>query len=199
MRKSPAQSVSRAIAMAGVLGLLAAGVLACGGCRGTGVVSGSREASASQEMTVGQFPESEPTPGKPPPPPMLTKPESSVYSYLLWISYAYRVLNSDVAVAAFSPYEEVRVSSYVEYNREQGRAIDQRLVGQIVRSVSSEGATSTVATVDAWKYRYIDIKTGKYSSPIHDASYDSTYTLVKSDKGWLVDSVKATAKGSAPK
>jgi len=193
------RSGARAARTVALLLVCVLAVAAAAGCSG-GSATGTRpqQTLSSQEMTAGQFPESRPSPAQAPPPPMLKRPESAVYSYILWISYAYRILNSDVATATFSPYEEVRVSSYVEYNREQGRALDQRLVGQKLKSVRSKGATSTVASLDSWKYRYIDINTGVYSSPVHDVSYDTTYTLVKGAKGWVVDSVAATPRGSAP-
>ncbi len=136
---------------------------------------------------------------QPPPPPMLTRdPRTSVYSYLLWISYAYRILNSDVATMAFSPYEEVRVNSYVQLNRQEGRAIDQQLMKlDFPREPVIQEATATVPAVETWKYRYISTKTGEYNSPWHDATYDTTYTLVRDEgrSAWLVDRVDAEPRG----
>lgn len=134
-----------------------------------------------------------------PPPPMLRNPRSAVYSYSLWISFAYRVMNSDVATIAFSPYEEVRVNSYVQYNKEKGRALDQVLREQKVKQVKQVSeTTATVATAEKWKYRYIDINSGAYDGPWLDATYDVTYTVVYDRKrpGWLVDKVDALPKGT---
>jgi len=122
-----------------------------------------------------------------------------VYSYLTWISYAYRLLDSDVATMTFSPAEEVRVNSYVELNREKGRAIDQRLVDSRIKSVVSKGVTATVGVRESWVYRYIDTSTAKYSSPVLKASYDSTYTVIKGRSGWLVDSVRVAPLGGPVK
>jgi len=147
-------------------------------------------------MTAGQFPETTPEPGRQPPPPALKDPRTAVYSYLLWISYAYRVLNSDVASKTFDPYEEVRVNSYVQYNFQAGQAIDQRLLEAKLRDWESKGDTATVSMSESWVYRYISTKTGKYTSPVLKASYDTTYTVVKLDSNWVVHSVEATS--SAP-
>lgn len=182
-----------------LLSVVLLGALTLTGCATGGAPSGD-SAPRSQELTPGQFPSAAPPAAQAPPPPMLKSPQQSVYSYLLWISYAYRILNSDVATMAFSPYEEVRVNSYVELNRQEGRAIDQRLVSFDVKSEQSKGSTATVVGRETWRYRYIDIKTRKYKGPAYDATYDTTYTVVKyPDKGWLVDKVQATAVGAQPK
>lgn len=142
------------------------------------------------------FPKTAPRAPQTPPPPMLRSPQTSVYSYLLWISYSYRILNSDVATMAFSQYEEVRVNSYVELNKEQGRAIDQRLVEFKVKGVQTKDNTATVTAEESWAYRYIDTRTLKYSSDVLRAAYDTTYTVVQNaKKQWLVDKVEATPRG----
>lgn len=136
-------------------------------------------------------------PGRPvvPPPPMLRDPKSSVYSYLLWITYAYRIADSDVATMAFSPYEEVRVNSYVQLNKEQGRALDQTLTAIQFKAVRTQGPTATVGAHEEWRYRYIDMKTGRYNTDEFQAIYETTYTVVfyPDKKAWLVDSVEASA------
>jgi len=124
---------------------------------------------------------------------MLDDPRTAVTSYLFWISYAYRTLHSDVASKTFDNYEEVRVSSYVQYNIQEGRAIDQRLLKANIRSWESKGSTATVALHEEWAYRYISMKTHKYNSPVNYASYETTYTLVKEANDWLVHSVEASA------
>ena len=169
------------------------GSVLLGGCGG-GVQGGQGEPS-SAESTPGAFPASTPKPGEQPPPPALEDPRSAVYSYLLWISYAYRVLNSDVASRTFDPYEEVRVDSYVQLNREQGRAIDQRLLVANLKSLSSQGSTATVALHEEWVYRYISTTTGKYASPVLNATYETTYTVVRQGDDWVVHSVEATSSG----
>jgi hypothetical protein len=129
----------------------------------------------------------------------LADPRTAVYSYQLWISYAYRVLNSDVASRTFDSDEEVRVNSYVMYNFQEGRAIDQRLLVAQVKSWQSQGSTATVAMHEEWVYRYISTKTGRYMSPALNASYETTYTLVRQDGDWVVHSVEATTSGAPAK
>lgn len=176
-------------------------VAALSGCSPAGKSpSGKDTATRSEDLTAGEFPERTPTSPQAPPPPMLRSPKSAVYSYLVWISYAYRVLDSNVATMAFSEYEEVRVNSYVELNRQEGRAIDQRLLSFDVKQVRTKGDTATVSAAEAWRYRYIDIKSGDYASPAYDVSYDTTYTVVKvKGKGWLVDRVAVAPRGGQPK
>jgi len=163
------------------------------GCSGR-ATSGAGD-SSSLEATAGTFPATTPNPGVQPPPPALKDPRTAVYSYQLWISYAYRVLRSDVASRTFDPYEEVRVDSYVQFNREKGRAIDQRLLVANLKSYETQGSTSTVALHEEWAYRYIDTRTGKYESPVLNAAYETTYTVVREGSDWVVHSVDASSTG----
>lgn len=132
-----------------------------------------------------------------PPPPMLTSPRTAVYSYLVWVSYAYRILNSEVATQTFTPDEEVRVNSYVELNKEAGKALEQTPTALNIKSVRTAGNTSTVVASEKWQYRYINTKTGAYSTPQYTISYDTTYTVVFDPKSrlWRVGSVDALPLG----
>jgi hypothetical protein len=133
-----------------------------------------------------------------PKPAVQTTPESAVRSYLDWTSYAYRIGQSNVASTTFTTAEEVRVDSYVQYNIQQLRLIDQTLKS-ITFGKSSVGSTSTLVPAhEQWTYRYVSIETaGKTIAGPYSAAYDSIYTVVKSKKGtWAVDSVKATAVGT---
>lgn len=123
----------------------------------------------------------------------LSTPESAVESYADWISYAYRVLDSEVASHTFTPFEEVRVNSYVQYNKTEGRAIEQMLAEHQYRRVKSSPSTVTVVGSEYWRYRYIDVRLMNYLTSPADASYEVTYTVVKSEDGaWLVDDVEVT-------
>lgn len=126
--------------------------------------------------------------------PDLRNPEGAVRSYTDWISYAYRVLDSDVATRTFTPNEEVRVDSYVQYNLIEGRAIEQHLQRSDYERVKPSGEdTVTLAGSEYWLYRYIDPARQVYATGPLEASYDATYTVVKSADGlWRVDSVEVT-------
>lgn len=179
--------------------LLIALVLPLSAC--TGGQDAPDTAQRSVELTAGEFPEKTPPEPVLPPPPKLDDPKTAVYSYLLWISYAYRVLDSNVATHAFSETEEVRVNSYVELNRQNSKALDQRLVDFRITGSDEISATAwRVTAVEDWKYRYIDVGTITYSSPTHSVTYDTTYTVIQeTGKGWVVDGVEATARGGEPK
>jgi hypothetical protein len=92
----------------------------------------------------------------------------------------------------------VRVDSYVQYNIEQKRLIDQTLKS-ITFGTPRVGSTSTlVPTKEQWTYRYVSTETGnKTVGGPYSASYDTTYTVVKAKNGnWVVDSVKASPQGT---
>ncbi len=126
-----------------------------------------------------------------PPEADLSEPESAVKSYTDWISYAYRVLDSDVATHTFTSYEEVRVNSYVQYNLQQGRGIEQFLADYDYDLVATTDATATVVGSEFWRYRYFALDGSRYLTEPREASYDVTYTVVLGEDGlWRVDKVE---------
>ena len=185
--------------LAGVALLVMAGC--SGGASGTGTSVGSAIASApaganmagpAQQVVISrQVLDNRPQPWA------LATPESAVRSYLDWISYAYRIAQSEVATPTMSAQQEVRVDSYLQYNLEKSQVLDQTLKS-ITFGKPTVGTTSTlVPAKEQWTYRYVSIKTvdetvgGPYS-----ASYSTTYTVVKTGQGnWVVDAVAVKALG----
>jgi len=127
----------------------------------------------------------------------LRTPESAVRSYLAWISYAYRIGQSGVATPTMTAFEEVRVDSYNQFNLEKSRLIDQTL-NSITFGAKSTGATSTlVPAKENWTYSYLSVAEGNKSlGGPYSVSYDTTYTVVKTARGWLVDSGEAAPEGT---
>jgi len=148
--------------------------------------------------------------------PDLSTPKTAVRAYLDWTSFAYYIADSEVATPTMSPYEEVRVNSYVQLNLESGRRINQRLDSLKFVSEKSGETTATVVTKESWTYRYLAISADQSgamnamgamggmgsmvstqdAAPVdvdEYAKYDVTYTLVKEGKNWVVDSVDAKA------
>jgi hypothetical protein len=123
-------------------------------------------------------------------------PEAAVRSYLDWTTYAYRMVNSDLATQTMSAEEEVRVSSYVQLNKEAGKLINQRLVSLDFGKASKEATRSLVPTRESWEYSYLSIGALKSLTPTYTASYEVTYTVISPKKGiWVVDSVAAKPLG----
>jgi hypothetical protein len=132
-----------------------------------------------------------------PKPWVLSTPQDAVRSYLDWTSYAYRIGMSSAASATMSPYEGVRVDGYVQYNIQKRRLMDQK-AESLTFGTPSVGSTSTLVPVkEEWTYRYVSVEKGnKVLGGPYTASYDVTYTVVKSKNGdWVVDSVAAKPKG----
>jgi len=166
----------------------------CNGSADTNAPIGRNMAGPAQTVVIAKSAlESRPKPW------VLATPEAAVRSYLDWVSYAYRIAQSEVATPTMSPTQEVRVDSYVQYNLESSRLIDQRLVA-ITFGKLSVGQTHTIVPAkESWAYRYVSIKApgGTTIGGPYTASYDTTYTVVKSHKGsaWVVDAVDVKALG----
>ena len=128
---------------------------------------------------------------------VLSTPQSAVRSYLAWTSYAYRIATSAVASPTMGPDEDVRVDSYMQYNLEKSRLIDQTLTSISFGKVSVESTHTLVPTHEKWTYSYRSIALGnKVLGGPYTESYSATYTVVKTGKNWAVYSVAANPLGT---
>ena len=121
----------------------------------------------------------------------LSTPESSVRSYLDWVSFSYRMANSEIPTATMTPGELVRVDSYIQLNRIENKGLEQSLDSIEFTSASGEATTTVLTARESWTYRYFSLETLAYLTDLTRESYETTYTLVKDAPGWLVDTVEA--------
>ena len=128
--------------------------------------------------------------------PDLSTPEATVRSYLAWTAYAYRTGVSEVASSTMSDDESVRVDSYVELNKEQGRTIDQQLISIKFWAASHEGTHTVVPAHEVWRYRYLKPDGSAALSPVYTIRYDTTYTVVPDGGRFVVDRVDAKPLGA---
>lgn len=185
-----------------LIGAALAGVAGCSNSKlagdppGTG--DGSVGASGQPAAAAGGVRVSQEALKTAPKPWVLTTPESAVRSYLAWTSYAYRIGKSSVAVPTMGSREEVRVDSYIQNNIEQSRLIDQTLQSIEFGKPTVKNGGVLVPAQETWTYRYVSTTdAGRTVSGPFSASYETTYTVVKSEKGvWVVDSVAARPYGT---
>lgn len=123
----------------------------------------------------------------------LSTPEAAVRSYLDWVSFSYRMANSDIPTATMTAEEAVRVDSYIQLNRMEGKGIEQFLDSIDLVPASRDASTAVVTAVEVWRYRYFSLDTLEYLSEEYRASYDATYTLVAGPEGWLVERVEVSS------
>jgi len=177
----------RAFAVTASCALIGAALLA--GCANPAAPEPTPQRSA--EQTAALPPVSSPAPTQPAPAD-LSRPEAAVRSYLDWISYAYRIADSDVASHTMTPEEGVRVDSYVQYNlQERNRRINQQIVEFKLRKETTKASRTTLSATEKWEYGYLSRSGERSMSPTYTTSYETTYTLVRTGDGWVVDSVKA--------
>lgn len=125
----------------------------------------------------------------------LSTPETAVRSYIDWVSFSYRMANSEIPTATMTPEEGVRVDSYIQLNRIESKGIEQSLEAIEIVSASEEASTAVVTARETWRYRYFSLDTLAYLTEELTASYETTYSLVVGQQGWLVDRVEATSEG----
>jgi len=188
--------------MAAVCCLVGAALFALAGCASgsSGTASGSAETSSAVGHGMGAIDQTVTISATAfrtrPKPWVLATPDSAVRSYLDWTSYAYRITESIVATPTMSAGQEVHVDSYIQLNLQKSQLIDQSLESITFGKPSVEGTHTLVPVKEKWSYRYVSTKeVGKTIAGPYSASYDSTYTLVKSGKDWIIDSVEAKAIG----
>lgn len=153
---------------------------------------GANMAGAQQDVYVSQAAiDAKPAPMD------LSTPERAITSYLAWTSYAYRIVSSAVATPAMGADQGVRVDSYIQYNLQQSRLLDQHL-DSITFGTASRTATATlVPAKEKWTYSYLSIaKGGKTLGGPYSAAYETTYTLSKTPAGWVVVSIAVTPIGT---
>jgi len=200
-RRNPRFAVRVVLCCMACVALLAMAGCSPGG-QGTGPSTSGSDTSATADLHMaGPAIDVHVTPevvAARPEPWVLTTPESAVRSYLAWTSYAYRIATSDVATRTMSADETVRVDSYIQYNLENSRLIDQALASIVFGKPAVESTHTLVPTKEQWTYSYLSLDVGNNTlAGPYSASYDSTYTVVKTKNGdWVVDSVAVQAVGT---
>lgn len=194
--------LGRLVAVCCVAGAVLLTMVGCSGASSTtSGTAGSAEASApvgrnmagaAQDVIVSKA-----AIANRPKPWVLTSPESAVRSYLDWVSYAYRIGESAVATPTMSASQEVRVDSYTQLNLQNGKLLDQTLSSITFRKATIKGTRALLPVRENWTYRYVSIKTaGQTLEGPYSASYDTTYTVVKTKRGWVVDTVAVKPLGT---
>ncbi len=197
---------SRHVRLACLVAVMLPVVLVAAGCSGTDggdtSTEGSTESTAGVNYGMAGAPkdvvvsreaiESTPTA------PVLDTPESAVRSYLDWISYGYRTAQPGFSKPTMSEAEMVRVDAYNEYLIQKDRLINQTLDSVTFGEVKITGAAATLSTDEEWTYWYVSITdpTNILEGP-KKAAYSATYKLLKTDAGWVVDSVDAERLGES--
>lgn len=177
MRSRPARAVQRRRSLPRVLSALM-------------LIAGLILSGCSPKPATGS---AVPAPPQRPRPVDRSTPQAALRSYLEWTTFAYRMIDSDLASSTASPDEGVRVDSYVELLKERGRSIDQHLASFDIVRQSIEGTHALIATRESWEYRYFSLDGKTYLSPAYSTSYDTTYTLEQQGGGWVVSNVEAQA------
>jgi uncharacterized protein YceK len=203
-RRRPLRWTERHATSAALVLLTCGALLVTAGCSsgGSGTAAGSSNASsvagANMAGPAAEVVVSRAAIADVPHPWVLSTPESAVRSYLAWTSYAYRIATSEVASTTMGPDEDVRVDSYIQFNLEKSRVIDQSLTSISFGTSSVEGTHTLVPTKEKWTYSYVSIQSpgGKILGGPYSASYDATYTVVRSGKDWVVYSVAAKPLGT---
>lgn len=128
----------------------------------------------------------------------LTTPDKAVESYLRWVTFSYRMMNSDLSSATMEPTETVRVDSYVQLMRQSNKGIDQTLTSFKVTFREVNGNRASIRANETWRYAYFSSSDPmKAVSPLYSAEYVTIYRLVRGKDGlWRVDQVEATPKGA---
>ena len=183
--------------------LAGAALLALAGCSGgspstgTGSTEASSPAGSSMAGAAVQVHIPQSAISARPDPWVLTTPQSTVRSYLDWMSYAYRIADSSVATPTMSGAQEVRIDSYIQLNLQNKRLLDQSLASITFGTPTVESTHTLVPVKEQWTYSYRSIDVGnKILGGPYSASYDTTYTVVRSGKNWVVDTVAAKAVGT---
>lgn len=95
--------------------------------------------------------------------------------------------------------DEVRKIGTIVESFLQGDEIMEAEIEKInFKEIKIEAEKATVRTSEEWRYRWVNIKTGKEAEPARDIHYDMLYRMVKKDGKWLVEKTEDESnKGKA--
>jgi hypothetical protein len=184
MRMTPAGSAPRFVArrfLASALALLVLATAMAAGCSSRQPTPAAGVGAPLDEALVPTMPD-------------LSAPVPAVRAYLDWSSFSYRMANSDISSATMSPYEGVRVDSYIQLNREKNRGIEQALTEYAPVEASRTDTGAVVTAVETWRYRYFTLDTQRYLTDWYTTTYDATYSVIATQGLWYVDAVEATPR-----
>jgi len=118
-------------------------------------------------------------------------PEEAVRSYLEWLTYSYRNMDSEIATPTMTPDLAQRVAYYITMNAANGKALNQRLDSLEFVDVQIADTVATVKTRESWTFNYLVIETGVFDEPVVQ-QYEVTYTVLLIDGVWRVQAADAT-------
>lgn len=192
-RMSIAVGVMAAVLILAMTGCSGAGSATSAGSAETSAPVGKSMAGAAVQVHIPQSVIS-----ARPQPWVLSTPESAVRSYLDWSSYAYRIASSDVASPTMSDKQGVRVDSFIQFNLEKSKLLDESLTSISFGKPTVESTHTLVPARELWSYSYRSIAVGnKVLGGPYSLSYDTTYTVIKEKNGtWVVADVAAKALGT---
>jgi hypothetical protein len=125
------------------------------------------------------------------PTPLDTKqstPQEAIESYLAWLTYAFRNMDSEVATPTMTPDLAQRTAYYITMNAADEKALNQRLDSLTFVQVEVQDTVATVKTNETWTFNYLSLRTGNFDEP-QVVRYEATYTVLMIDGIWRVQSV----------
>lgn len=120
-------------------------------------------------------------------------PKQAVTAYLSAIPEAYFSLEVTAVAPFVTERQEVREDSYIELNRQEGKALEMTLLSYRVLEApepSDDGTSAVVRTDETWRWRYWDVQTRKPSTGWATTTYRMEYSVERHGSGWLVAGTK---------
>lgn len=170
--------------------LVAASASGCARARHALVTPATPEAPG--ESTAGALPPIESVERIP-----SSTPKQAVTAYLSAIPEAYLSLEVTVVAPFVTDRQEVREDSYIQLNRQEGKALEMALVSYRVLEAaepSADASEAIVLTEEQWRWRYWDIRSRKPATAWAQTTYRMEYSLAREGSGWLVAGSKIVAQ-----
>jgi len=117
-------------------------------------------------------------------------PQEAVETYLEWLTYSYRNMDSEIATPTMTPDLARRVSYYITMNAADGNALNQRLDSFSIKDTEINDTIATVTTEETWTFNYLSLETGNFTTPVVE-SYRVSYIVLLIDGRWIVQSADA--------
>jgi len=121
----------------------------------------------------------------------LSSPEQAVRTYLSWLTYSYRNMDSEIATPTMTPDLAQRVGYYITMNAATEKALNQRLDSFEIIDIEVADTVARVTTEEGWTFNYMSLQTGQFDEPVI-ARYRVVYTVLFIEAEWRVQAADAT-------
>ncbi|HHL40000.1 MAG TPA: hypothetical protein ENJ37_05795 [Deltaproteobacteria bacterium] len=116
--------------------------------------------------------------------------KSAVLRYTQGIIKAYRDLDPEILASVTSQRQLTKVDIVVQSFLQADRVMDSELLSLDFKEIEGDGSSRRVRTVEKWRYKWVNVKSGDLVEGPREVRYEISYTLAREGESWIVEDVE---------